>query len=178
MARRVSSALRGVGAAMLLSVPLSGCMADLSADDYELRNMNPDNIVPKSSPKAFVAAFESFCLEPQSRASARAKLRASDYVPAPRKLGAMEVWVVDDRRPAVLLNDTDCAVLAESRTGQTGRVNALVGDRFPEATPVTDSRFESLWQVDGADRRTLIFTRRIQPNQPQSQFMLGISLGS
>lgn len=174
MVRRVRSALRGVGAALLLS----GCTADLTADDYEVRNMNPDNIVPKSSPKAFIAAFESFCLDPQSRAAVRAKLRANDYVPAPRKLGAMEVWVVDDRRPAVLLNDKDCAVLAESRTGQTERVKALVGDRFPEAAPVTDPRFENLWQVEDADRRTLIFIRRIQPNQAQSQYMLGISLGS
>lgn len=176
MARQGVSTTRAAGAAMLCLM-LAGCTSTLTADDYELRNMSPDNIVPKSSPKAFVAAFSSYCLEPGSPAATRARLRSGNYVPAPRKLGRMEVWVVDDRRPAVLLSETECVVLAKARTGQTERARQLVRDRFPTAVPMTDARFESLWQIPGTDRSTLIFTQRNQANEPESQFMLCISLG-
>lgn len=163
------------GAALLAScLALSACQPTLNSDEYELRNMQPSNIVPKSSPKALVAAFERFCLDAGSRAETQATLRASDYVPVPEKVGSMQVWLVDDLRPAVLLNDTDCVVLAQSRTGQTERVNRLVAARFPQAKPVAGSSFENLWS-DGPD---LIFTRRVTPNAAPSQFMLGISQGN
>lgn len=164
------------GAALLASclALIAACTPNLSPDEYELRNMKPANIVPKSSPKALVAAFERFCLDAGSRAETRAALRAGDYVPVPDKVGAMQVWLVDDQRPAVLLNDTDCVVMAQSRTGQTERVKRMVASRFPQAMPVTGSRFENLW----SEGRSLIFTRRVTPDAAPSQFMLGISQGS
>ncbi len=160
--------------ALAAIVSLGGCTAKLTSDEYELRNMKPSNIVPKSSPKALVASFERFCLDQGSRAETRAALRASDYVPVPDPVAGMQVWLVDDLRPAVLLNDSDCVVMAQSRTGQTERVKTLVADRFPQARPVSGSSFENLWSQD----QSLIFTRRVTPNAAPSQFMLGISLGS
>lgn len=170
---RLARQIAGTGA-LVAALSLAACKPTLTSDEYELRNIKPSNIVPKSSPKALVSAFERFCLDAGNRSDIRATLRASDYVPVPDKVGTHQVWLVDDLRPAVLLNDTDCMVMAQSRTGQTERVKAVVAKRFPQARPVAGSNFESLWSQD----RTLIFTRRVTPNAAPSQFMLGISQGS
>ncbi|AWB49323.1 hypothetical protein HYN69_13140 [Gemmobacter aquarius] len=171
---RAKITAQGAALLALCLALLAACTPDLTPDEYELRNMKPSNIVPKSSPKALVTAFERFCLDAGTLAETRAALRTGDYVPVPDRVGELQVWLVDDQRPAVLLNDTDCVVMAQSRTGQTERVKRLVASRFPQAKPVTGSRFENLW----SEGRSLIFTRRVTPNAAPSQFMLGISQGS
>lgn len=158
---------RCLGAAALL---LSACTSNVPADSYELANIEAGNIIPKSSPTAFVTAFETFCLPGvDDPAALPGHLRAADYVEFPEQgERPFRMFVVDDRRPAVAIAVTAdgvfCGVTAESRTGQTTRVQASVAENFPAAMPVDPAtvsrKAEQVWSVGGASPMT-IFTLRL-----------------
>jgi hypothetical protein len=139
----------------------------VSPELYEFANMRQSNIIPKSSPSAFVRAFDSFCLQGGKTAAAVAqKLRAKDYVAAPRLPGSQQTaFVVDDSRPMVVVADNGkfCAVAARSRTGQTAKVRAFVARRFGSAPAVEHALpgVEMLRRSGGANAGLIVLKRRI-----------------
>lgn len=140
-------------------------------EEFELANIKPSNVIPKSSPRQFVATFERFCLKMSEGRDAA--LRAADYVPTGRQpRNGLRSYAVDDRRPFVMIGATDgqdaCAVSASSRTGQTEEVRSMVARRFPGALAVDPSRVqpngEDAWSIgNGA---ILATWRRGHPASP------------
>ncbi|MCC6304991.1 MAG: hypothetical protein IT545_07320 [Rhodobacteraceae bacterium] len=169
---------------LALAAALAGCgFGDATPEMLEFENMDPENLVPKSSPAQFVAAFERYCLDQPSAAATAASLRATDYVEVPRRGGSgLRSFVVDDRRPAVILADDGraCGMAAESRTGQTARLRAMVARRFPAARALDPARIgantEAAWAVaDG--KGAIVFVQRLTaPGQP-GRLILGILRG-
>lgn len=148
-------ALHGLGLLALLA--LTGCSdaAQPQADRLELATIPHWKEVPKSSPSQFVRTFERFCANRSAGMAAMdATLRKAGYVP---KVAASArrpaIYVVDDRRPAVVVGERICGVRAVSRTGQTERMNRYVAAAFPEARPVGTQGFstdvEQVWQIEG-----------------------------
>ena len=154
-----------------------------SADGYELANMDIENIVPKSTAKAFVTAFENFCLPGvDDPASLPARLRAADYVEVPARGNRMfRFFVVDDRRPAVGFSVTKagvfCGVSAESRTGQTSRVEVSVAANFPSARPMDPASVsqdaEQAWTAGDGSGMT-IFTLRFTHAAPPAKLTYAV----
>ncbi len=170
--RRVSS-LSGIVVVLMISA--CAMPNTRSADGYELANIDIANIVPKSSPKAFVTAFENFCLPGvDDPASLPTRLRAADYVEVPARGNRMfRFFVVDDKRPAVGFSVTAtgvfCGVSAESRTGQANRVQSSVAANFPLARPMDPASIsadaERAWAVGDGSGKT-IFTLRFAGTAP------------
>jgi len=147
-------------------------------EGFELANIDDANILPKSSPAQFVGAFARFCLD-TADADRPGALRGADYVAFGRARSASRVrtFVVDDRRPAVMLGGGgDCAVAAEARTGQSARAARLIAERFPAARPIEPGGLgpnaETAWlsRPGGPVIQTL---RQIRPGQP-SRYMLAL----
>lgn len=167
-------------AALAAATIVAGCAAVApTPDEAELRNMDADNIVPKSSPAQLVAAFEYFCLD-TAPAALPVALRRADYVEVPRWGAArMRSFVVDDRRPVVMIaaDGRACAVGATARTGQTERLRAMVARRFPDALPVDPARIgastDEAWAISGDMVGILFVQRPFDPARP-SQLILGI----
>ncbi|MCV2888051.1 hypothetical protein [Ruegeria aquimaris] len=150
-----------------MAVTVSGCVQQGTGPDAaELRNIAPWNIVPKSSPAQLVTAFRQFCVEaPASRSAQEGKLRNASYVPtAPRNGNKPQVFLVDDRRPAIVVSDTTCMARAYARTGQTEKMNDYVASAFPDARPVSPDSlpktFEQAWSVNLPDA-AIIATERV-----------------
>lgn len=126
---------------MLLALP--ACLS--TPAEHELANAAFRNVVPKSSPAALVATFRRFCGEDRPVVETAAMLRAGDYVETESGRDAMRRFVVDDRRPAVLLEERaahrSCGVGAASRTGQAERVARFVPTEFPDAVPADPATF-------------------------------------
>lgn len=166
--------------ALSVCAVLAGCAPARPAtpDRHELANILPGNIVPKSSPAQLARTFETFCLNgPRDFAAAERALRQAVYVPLPSQGRGITGFVVDDKRPMVLVSSDgrSCGVGAQSHTGQTERIRTLVAKRFPTARPVDASRFgqdlEQAWQVPGTG---ILFLQRMgQPNSP-SRLVFGI----
>lgn len=178
--RRGRRAVARIGFALFA---LAGCQtpATSSPELIELSNIRPSHIVPKSSPAQLVTAFRRYCLA-GSLAAARQALRKSDYIQKPRRAGAaVDSYVVDDRRPAVMLSGTadrfNCVVLAQARTGQTSRIEDFVDTEFPKAAETDPGRIgartERAWLAGG---RTggIIYTRRAGPRITPQYLMFGI----
>ena len=140
--------------ATMAAVLISGCSPDnLGPDELEFANIRTDRIVPRSSPKALIAAFDSYCVSaPREREAADRLLRSADYVPV-RKYGrkGVRVYVVDDRRPAIARSSAMCIARARSRTGQTYALQEYVMDKFPDARPMDPESLpkdiEQAWTV-------------------------------
>ena len=117
---------------------LTGCV-DNSADAVELSNMRPWKKVPLASPAAFTGSFARYCAAPlESGESFATVLRQASFVPVSKESGSgSRVWLMDDTRPAVLVNEgpkgRSCGVVALARSGQTQRVEAAIPRLFPEA---------------------------------------------
>ena len=169
-----------------LVLALAGCAGGLGdpATRAELGNIRLSNVVPKSSPKSMIAAFERYCLDTGGDAArAGAALRASDYVEVPeRGSDGLRSWVVDDRRPAVMVGhgvqSGACAVAVSPRTGQTEAVQRLVADRLGGARGLSPDRVgrgvEQAWATaDGA----VVFTRRGRLPDTEPYYMLGVLHG-
>lgn len=122
------------------------------ADRVELANIRTSMVTPRTSPNAFVAAFEAYCLAPSIEV-ARARLRDDDYVPARRRASGLEPWFVDSTKPDVSLQPVDgdfnCGIIATARTGQAQRVAEFVAETFPSARAAEPSRIspttEQVW---------------------------------
>ncbi|MGX9356569.1 hypothetical protein ACS3SW_15810 [Roseobacteraceae bacterium S113] len=133
------------------SLALTACGPEIRPDRAELVNMRFSNQVPKSSPAQLVGAFDRHCINGENtREAQEAELRAASYVPRPTK-NDVQLFLVDNRRPAVALTDRICMVKARSRTGQTERFTNYVAETFPDATPLDKSTFstrlENAWAV-------------------------------
>lgn len=160
---------------------LAGCLpADARrADRYELSSMRPSHVVPKSSPAQVVRVFRQICAEHAGAPAATPdRLRAAGYVEAPTR-GAGRSFVVDDRRPLVMLADhaggPHCAVAAISRTGQTRAVADMVAADYPGARPTdpgpTGPGTESAWAVG---QGLTLYTMRSGAPLPDTTYMLAI----
>ncbi len=136
-----------------LALNVAACGAPISTDQAELRNIRPSNRIPKSSPAQFIKAFDQFCISgPRDRQRRETLLRDANYVPTKRwRAGEPQVFLVDDRRPAIVLSETICSARALSRTGQTERVRDFVKAEFPNARALRPAPFgkdvEQVWQV-------------------------------
>lgn len=181
---------RRLGAAALAVSLLGACGGPWTAEDFEVANMRPSNLVPKSSPRSFVATFERHCLDRlEAPPTIGPSLLAADFVRAPDGRGARmgpgrELYVVDDRRPSVMLErspgKTFCGVTAASRTGQTARARRAMAAR-PDAVPVSAAapgpRMEAAWRL-WPDGRTLVFLqRRGTPATPASLILAAVREG-
>ena len=146
---------------------LMACTGPYGADQAELANIKPSNIVPKSSPSQLVKVFDQFCTDaPRRHSEHEAALRNASYVPKqPRQISAPQVFLVDDLRPAVAVSDTVCMVQARSRTGQTERVADYVAARFANAKPLDPAplghHIERAWSVSLPDAAVIATERRL-----------------
>lgn len=170
--RRTPSRARPI-VALAAAGMLAGCAGGGAGgpEGFELANIAESNIVPKSSPAQFVGAFARFCLD-TAEADRPAALRGADYVPfAPvRAASRVRTFVVDDRRPAVMLwGGGNCAVAAEARTGQSARTARLIAERFPAARPVDPARIgpsiEAAW-LSRPGGPVLATFRIVRPGMP------------
>ncbi len=141
-------------AAVALLVAAAGCGGPTTdADRAELDNIAPWNVVPKSSPAQLVTGFERFCLDgPRDLDALDGALRDGGYVPTgARHPTRGQVYLVDDRRPAIAVTRRMCVAQARARTGQTERVRDMVASRFPDARPMDPAAFgtgvEQAWRV-------------------------------
>jgi len=184
MRQQAATAHGGTATALLAPVMLAACVGGTpSPEAYELANIYADNVVPKSTPARFTRAFERYCLD-DTTGEIDARLRADNYVPVPRRDDArVQSWVVDDRRPAVMLLDggAGCSVAAEARTGQAAGVRALVARRFPGATPIDPATVgadgEQAWAVPDKTG-SILFNQRIGTPHTPSRLILGILRGN
>ncbi len=149
---------------------LAGCTtAGLGPDALEIANIRHYNEVPRSSPAALVRAFDRFCVNrPKDPDAADALLRGASYVPLRKRSGSdARVYLVDDRRPAVVLGRNICLVQAKSRTGQTEKTRAFVAGAFPGARPMSPESFaediEQAWIVPGDPPVVIATQRRLEP---------------
>lgn len=156
---------------------------------FELANIRPSNVVPKSSPSTLVKTFESFCLDgSHDPARVAARLRSASFVEVPKELPGwpslaqqtnVTAFVVDDTRPMVMISadGRTCAVAAESRTGQTARIQEMISERFPSAQPLESQTLspgmEIAVSVTGA-AAGVIFVKRLAPSISNSRLILGI----
>jgi len=178
------------GAALVALVGLAalpGCLTpqrEIGADVFELANISPSNIVPKSSPATFLRAFRSFCLDhvatPETIGPA---LIGANYVAVPQQsAGMFQSYAVDDSRPLVMValqpDATHCAVAAEARTGQTSSVETFVAQTWPEAVtgdPATiGPRVERFWLVGNDPVQIITASRHGAPSSP-AIYILAIS---
>lgn len=177
----------GAGKALALAALaiLAGCTPSppITPESFELANIDPDNIVPKSSPAALVRAFSDFCVDQIGNLGALPDLlRSRDYVAVPElRPNGLYLYVVDDKRPMVMLSEgaqsSTCAVAAESRTGQTNRVLSFVATEFPEARPIDPARIgpsaEAAWFI--GETTTIIFILREGTQSAPAQIVVGLT---
>lgn len=168
-------------AALLALLLAAGCAAPtVPPDTAELRNIRDSNIVPKSPPARLAATFETVCLDgPTDPNAAAAALRSMDYVEWPGAGDGMRSFVVDDSRPAVMLDAAGraCAVAAQARTGQTERLRRLIADRFPaaRALPPPPGTSEAWATGDGG---TITLRRTAPPGRPAELLVLRLRPGA
>lgn len=157
---------------------LGGC--NTTPEAYELANMRGHNVLPRSTPASFVAAFDRYCADPSAvPAALENALQDADYVPLRTGKSGLNGFVVDDNRPAVFINGgprlRHCAVGAKSRSGQTARVVSFVAERFPDASPIDTTGFgentERAWATE--DGRSIIYTYRDGALRQPSLFIFG-----
>lgn len=157
---------------------LSACASagDTPYDTFELANIRPSNVIPKSSPASLVGTFRKHCLANLGDGDATARsLVAADYVENRRaRTATARGFVVDDRRPAVMVSDGPdmffCSVIAESRTGQTTRSRSFVAQAFPGAREVDPKPYgrdkEAVWIVSQAPATLVFLSRSGSPSTP------------
>ncbi|MBD3764961.1 MAG: hypothetical protein IE927_09560 [Rhodobacterales bacterium] len=168
-------------AALLALIWAAGCTAPTVAPDTaELRNIRDSNIVPKSPPARLASTFAAVCLDgPADRDAAAAALRAMDYVEWPGAGDGMRSFVVDDSRPAVMLDGAGraCAVAAQARTGQTERLRRLIADRFPAARALSPPPGTSEAWATG-DGGLIALRRTAPPGRPAELLVLWLRPGA
>lgn len=86
-----------------------------------------------------VSAFKTICLAKNSDEQQK-RLQRAGYLKTRETGRGVRTYVVDNRKPAVMLRETNgakaCAIGAEARTGQSQALRALVVSEFPDATPI------------------------------------------
>ncbi len=169
-----SGAVLLVGAACILS----GCDPQYDAREAELRNFKPTHLVPKSSPAALVKAFDTYCIEgPKSPSELRKKLESAGYVAyTAQPRDGVHSFVVDNKRPAVLITSDGCAVAAASRSGHTERLRSYVASTFPNAKTIDPAplgdQIEDAWVVPTEPKRVVATQRSLDPMTYLSRYMI------
>ena len=141
--------------ALLLAAGATACSSEApSADRLELATIWPGNVIPKSTPRELVLSFNEFCVKTQGPAAQETALRNAGYVPTNTTRGqARQVFLIDNRAPAIGISEDMCIARATARTGQSNAVGRYVADAFPEATPMNPSDLtvdvEQAWRVSG-----------------------------
>ncbi|MEO0774673.1 MAG: hypothetical protein AAFZ04_16005 [Pseudomonadota bacterium] len=111
-------------------------------------------MIPKSTPRELVTAFDAFCVKTNGTAAQEATLRNAGYVPTNTTRGEVrQVFVIDNRAPAIAISDTMCIARATARTGQSNAVGRYVAEAFPTAQPLKRDDFsvdiEQAWAIPG-----------------------------
>lgn len=146
---------------------LAACSADgITSDQAELANIAQFHMVPKSSPRQLVSAFDRYCARgPVGVVAADAQLRKAGYVPLPVRHKGTKAYVVDDRRPAVARSARMCMVQAKARTGQTDRFQRYMKKNFPKAVAVDPAPLgrgiDRAWNVPGNPGFLIATQRRV-----------------
>lgn len=169
------------GLAVAIVVPLAACSNAVNRREAdELENIWRSNVIPKTTPKRFVSAFEDVCLAHiQNPDQTAAKLRADDYVEMTGQAG-FRTFVVDTKLPLISFKTAPdrlhCYASAEARTGQSARVNDLVAS-LPNARPVgpavTKLPAEQAWLI-GPGNSTLIYTMRNGSTFDHPRYVVGV----
>jgi len=136
--------------ALIACMALAACTTPgaTPADRAELATIKPRNIAPKSTAEDLVTTFQQVCLNAPNRAVQEATLRAAGYVPT--GTGTTQVFLVDDKRPDIVLTDATCVARATARTGQAAGAAAFIHDAYPNARPakVSGRNIEQAWQTN------------------------------
>ena len=153
---------------------LAACTPTLTADQIELNNLDPRNAVPKSSPTQLITALRQYCLEPTPEEATVAKLRSAGYVEKPTSAGAPRLFLVDDRRPAVVLSEQAgiCLVGFEARTGQTEALRRFAAEIYgtEKGISMNEGRIEA-WAKD--DEPIFLIRRAELSSQAYAGFLRG-----
>ena len=180
--RRIASAC-----ALLCAAACTPSWEGYTPEMFELANIKDSNVVPKSAPRTFVAAFDTHCVAKMNAFDSIPEgLRAANYVQMPRVVPAqatqtrVQMYAVDDKRPLVMLSSDGappvCAVAAASRTGQTAAVDRYVAATFPNATALDPARIgkttERAWLTGTNPNRLVTTTRKGRPNEPASVMLM------
>ncbi|MEO0370734.1 MAG: hypothetical protein AAF231_04680 [Pseudomonadota bacterium] len=143
------------GIGLLAGLSLAACSTQApSADRLELATIWPGNVIPKSTPRELVSAFDAVCVKTNGPATQETALRNAGYVPTNTTRGDVrQVFVIDNRAPAIAISDTMCIARATARTGQSNAVARYVTDTFPSAKPMNREDFsvdiEQAWAIPG-----------------------------
>lgn len=168
---------RFVGIAALALAACSPMGQATVPDRYELANIAEGNVIPQSTPASMMRVFRDICVAGvgDTPEATTARLRSAGYVEVPGRSAGMRSFVVDDRRPLVMLSrdagHSDCSVSAQSRTGQTQAVADMIARDFPSARPVDIPGSEQAWALGGG--RT-IYTIRERAAVPPAYYILAI----
>jgi hypothetical protein len=144
--------------------------ANVTADQAELANLREWNKVPRSTPFAFVSAFDRYCISGAPGVAAMdAPLRTAGYVPLPNWTDpATRAYLSDDRRPAVVIGQRSCMIRARARTDQTATFARYVATAFPDAEPLTPRKLgrhvEAGWRIDAPGPAIIATERRLDLN--------------
>ncbi|MEL6647400.1 MAG: hypothetical protein AAFQ05_06775 [Pseudomonadota bacterium] len=155
MTRSSSVIMKHSGLAVLLAAGLCACSTSApSADRLELATIWPGNEIPKSTPRELVLSFNEFCVKTEGPAAQETALRNAGYVPTNTTRGeARQVFLIDNRAPAIGISDDMCIARATARTGQSNAVGRYVADAFPEAKLMNPRDLavdiEQAWRVTG-----------------------------
>lgn len=154
---------------MLATLTLGACSAqNVAPDAAELANISAFKMVPKSSPRQLVLAFDRFCVNRKDTLAAQDDaLRAAGYVPVAAAPNATaRTYVVDSDRPAIAMSERMCVVRARSRTGQTDRFETYIADTFEQARSLPPAAFgrriEKAWQLNDQPARVIATERSSQ----------------
>ncbi len=152
--------LHGITARSCLAAMLVGGLGACSseapdADTLEQATIWPGNVIPKSTPRELIATFDRFCVNGPGGVEAKeTALRDAGYVPTSTTAGeARQVFVIDNRAPAIAISPNMCIARSTARTGQTNAVNRYVSDTFPAAQQTDTSQLpvdvEQAWAIPG-----------------------------
>lgn len=151
---RPRQAARGI--ALACATIFAGCSPEApTADRLELATIWPGNVIPKSTPRELVTAFDAVCVKTKDPAAQENALRNAGYVPTNTTRGkARQVFVSDNRAPAIAISRDMCIARATARTGQSNAVGRYVAATFPDARPLDSDDFsvdvEQAWDVGGS----------------------------
>lgn len=125
------------------------------ADRLELATLSPWNEIPKSTPRELVTGFDRFCVKTTGGPAAQeTALRNAGYVPTNTTRGKdRQVFLIDNRAPAIAISPQMCIARSTARTGQTNAVGRYVVDTFPEAILIDPDDLtvdvEQAWAING-----------------------------
>lgn len=142
--------------AVVCTLTIAGCSSSApSSDRLELATMSKGYEIPKSTPRELITGFDQFCVKTVGGPAVQeTALRNAGYVPTNTTRGeTRQVFLIDNRAPAIAVSPDMCVARSTARTGQTNAVNRYVEVAFPEAAPMDPANLsvdiEQAWAVNG-----------------------------